>query len=664
MNARSRRKRGYALPMVLLVSVVISGILATLFVRLNASTRLAAQQNGLRRSRYICDGVATLASRIIREALPTTPVLSALDAKLDPLRLGVAQDRILIDALRADTGADSRRTTVPSGAFAGLNVIAVDVQINIALRGEGVPPCTSRETLPLASLSVFQLPAFSTTNLSVAAKSAFVVEPAVAGIAWGASGSTVSLAAPPPRPAPPPPTLRAETAVTGPLDLAAAGRALLLPGQPLFEEAGLRIVDGEWSAGRVLYSDHVCANDFRGEGCSSTVAPSSPAWRSSTAAVRRLYSRYERNGLGFVDGVAAGVGAGVVSYGSLVGVDPAGFLSAATCSTRLSGAAVAPGTFAPPASCARFAAGDRPELVGKGGRQAALLDVARGGFGDPQLQGLLPMNIDVEMLGAAMLQNRNGEVGTAVCLPGAVGGCTAAKRFNGILYLSAGRGSLPTAPAGALVFPASDARNQGRVPWPLCGDLPNNHASVESGEQPGLFTANEFVGCDDADYARVTAIRLVRAGDLRAFKDTGLTIVSDLPVFVQGSFNTTEPTNQRTAIIAERVTFLSSSWNDELSPFMTPAPPPAAGSPVVIRTSLLTGAANVDGAIEDVVRAIEPNLRVTVIGSLGIAFPSTVPAARTPQLLWRTVPELLSPAEDEQPPGAPRATFLLPTTSR
>jgi hypothetical protein len=110
---------------------------------------------------------------------------------------------------------------------------------------------------------------------------------------------------------------------------------------------------------------------------------------------------------------------------------PATFPSGTTCD-----AASALGSFRRAGDCAVLTGAD----AGKGGPQAALLDATRGGFRDVDRgQPVMPINIDLGMLAAAMHENRHGELGMHACLPGAAGGCPDGQRFNGVLSISKSR---------------------------------------------------------------------------------------------------------------------------------------------------------------------------------------------------------------------------------
>jgi len=682
-----KRRRGYALGIVLLISLLLTALLTTMFVRLSAASKSSGRFLGLRRSYYLCDGVVNIASEMLKKAAPRTSTLQQLDAELEPLRQGVLADDVIIDELRAEPTEDSKLMTVPSGPFAGLGVTVIDLELRIALRANGVPPCRVSETQPLAALSFLQLPAFSALAVDVTASDAFVVEPDADGIAWGQFAATVEMPDPPDPDPPakkpdPKPKLHPRVGQTNaslslpkpvdPGDTRDGLRFLIEPPKPferaspsrLAHAAGIRIIDGEWYVrgaswpGRRIWSDHPCADGQPIEECNLVADDSNAAqWLSGNPAVRRLYSRYERNGRGLVDG---GAGAGVVSYGAieLAGdgtPNPAGFLGGTVCD------ATSPlASFSRPSACVGFSGGPQ---AGKGGPKAALLDATRGGFRDVDLaQPVSPINIDLGMLAAAMHENRNGELGIHACLPGAAGGCPDSQRFNGVLYISASHGVPTSAPAGTIDFPDSDGRQQQRLPWPLCGTMTSGEASFEGGESPGLFTGDHFADCEDDNWARIDAVRLVRGRDLSAFAATGLTIVSDRPVFVQGDFNQVGD-SVRIAIIAERVTFLSSGWRDVASPLIGTTTTVPAGTAIRSRVSILGGAPAPLGPINGLIRVIEPATDVTLVGGLATLFESSIPGKTPPRVLtWRYPKALFTTDVDAQPPAVPRGTFILSST--
>ena len=695
----SRRPRAYALATVLLVSVVLSGAVMAMLTQLGTASKLAGRTIGQRKAQYLCEGVSTVAGYMMEQAVaeqaPSSGVSRPenLPINLEPLRRGVAADGIEIEELSAQPTGESRISVLSTGPLAGLETAVVDLELRIALKGPNTPPCQARMSQPLASVSLFQFPAMSATSLNVSPTfSARMDVPRRGGIAWGQLGSSAGGVvglfsasgrnAPLTLPSPIPPRAPINDPDRFVPFVPLRGDLKFLVSRPgstghiakadvYAYLADLRIIDGEWYLkdladpmawpGTLIWSDHPCNDAARVGDCSNAVSSSSGAWRDGPSLLRRrLYSRYERNGRGFLD---FGGGNGVISYGSVRAgtVEPATFLSPELCDSP-------PGDFADLASCVAFTA--PPERTGKGGPRAALLDAARGGFVDPSIGPILPVNLDVDVLGFAMNERRHGELGEVLCLPLTAddpGPCT--RVFNGILYISTSHGSAITA-AGGVAFPAPHGNNGAKLPWPLCGALSSGQASMERGEDPGIFTAEHFGGCDDANWAKPNAVRIVR-GNASAFTHTGLTIVSDLPVYVQGGFNHVPPgAGARTAIIAERVTALSTAYSDHLAPplgsavFPDPSGPLGPPTPEArLFTSIMAGTSS-DGDVFGVVRAIENDIHVRVRGAVAVMHRSGI-ADRKPPSIDIVYPDaLFRTSVLLQPPGAPRATFAITGSTR
>lgn len=697
--------RGYAMAIVLLVSVLLSLALSSMFFALSAATKITAKNLGTRRSQYICDGVVALAANELRKATQPpvfnqrpgfsaprfgpTPTLEQLNAVLEPLRVGVRRDGVVIDQLEVELGGGERLATAPSGGFAGLEVSVVDMDLKVGMAAPDAPPCTARQVLPLASVSLFQFPAFSTGDLSIFepdrsswrfpnrlayvwAKGAATVDARILEVqARDAQLVSLSLPSPPTGLPPPAPTdlkFWIQPPNTGFLPDAPAEPR----GSRAAFNADIRILDGEWYVrdpdrpnawpGRRIYSDHPCTDDRDAVACSSIVGAQNLKWKDDGLAVRRLYSRYERNGNGFLDGgVVGGVGAGVVSYGSVVGGNgadaptPAGFLSPSICAAGAS-----------PDGFARFDACVAPRTTDPNGRRGALVDAARGGFRDPTSGPQLPINIDIGQLGAALTTRTNGELGSFLCLPRSAddaGGCT--RIFNGIVYVSASRGTgIEDAPASVAPV-ASDPRVGRKLPWPLCGELATGQNSLDGGERVGFFPTAVMTGCDSADYARIDSVRLLRADNLAPFATTGLTIITDLPLYVEDNYNLAGA-GVRTALMAERVTALTGQYRDRFAPQLGvisfPARPSGAPVPTIrMNTSFFAGGP--DGDVGKMIRVVEDDVDVNVSGALAIGWIS--PGVRTPaRFNWSYPVELFSGMVTAHPPGAPRGSFVLPGARR
>ncbi len=700
------RVRGYAMAIVLLVSVLLSIALTSMFFALSSATKVTAKNLAVRRSQYICDGVVALATSALKKATEPEPfggrggiggvggirgfgpnvTIEQLNRALEPLRVGVAADGVIIDQLQVDLSGDSRLTVVPSGGLAGLEVSVVDLDLKIGLHTADAPPCSARQVQPLASLSIFQFPAFSFADLSVTkpARGAYDF-PSRRSYVWGKSsatpdvllldleGRTASSAGltlpilPEAIPAPRPTDLKFWTQQPNtdfPLD-APAEKA----GARAAFDADIRIIDGEWFLrdpvrrdawpGIPIWTDHPCTDATRADGsCSNIVGSSDARWLQDDLVVRRQYSRYERNGHGFLDGgVGVGVGAGVVSYGSVVGGagndahDPGGFLSPSVCAAAADG-------FRRFNACASTAAE-------KNGPRAALADISRAGFVDEGAH--LPINIDVGALGAALQTKINGELGSLICVPRSkddAGGCR--RIFNGILYVSSSHGTpINVAPKNITAI-GSDPRVGSKLPWALCGKLSTSQTSLDGAEKPGFFDADVMTGCDDDDYAKIDAVRLTRADNMAAFAVTGLTVITDLPLYVQRDYNNGGGgPQQRAALVGERVTVLSSVYSDRFAPQLGSAslPSPSSTPRVRVQASIFAGVGGSDASA--VVRVVEDDIDVDFAGALAAGWtPKGLRDHGPDRLRWVYPASLLSGAAAEHPPGAMRGSFVLPGARR
>lgn len=679
---------------VLLVAVLLAGATTALFAQLTASAKLAARTVGMRRGAYLCEGVATLASSLMEQAASAATASSTTGrpqnfrVNLEPLRQGVEADGVIIDELSARPSGQSRISVVAAGPFAGLETATVDLELRIQLKGPNMPPCQARTNQPLASVSLFQFPLLSVTSLQASTSpTSNITVPRRGGIAWGRTGSRApgvphlssvsgqngEMTLPSPFPASP------GTSALGSRPLPLRGDLRFLLERPGVEDhialpdalpylADIRIVDGEWYLrdennpmdwpGRKIWSDHPCADAGNAGGCSNAVGDRSAEWRRRTDGVkeRRLYSHYERNGRGLIDGDNGG--AGVVSYGSLIDTKPAAFLSTEVCKDS-------PG-FAASTACAFFESSDGPSLNGRGGPSAGLLDAARGGFADPDMGAVLPININLGALGAALEKRSDGELGTHICMPlTSENPGTCQRVFNGIVYVTSTKGS-SIAGATSAVLPAAASESHVKLPWPLCGRVPSGQQSIDRGEDPGLFTDDGFVGCEEEDWARPNAVRVIGAGDLSMFQVTGLTIATDLPLFTVGDINI-RTRSQRVALMAARVTLLSTRYRDDQSPkalgprFSSPSPGRSLDANVV--ASVLAGA-QASGRVQSVIRGIEPGLRADISGSVVHGFEASIPD-HVPNRLDLNFPEpLFRTSTLLQPPGAPRATFTVTAPQR
>lgn len=292
-------------------------------------------------------------------------------------------------------------------------------------------------------------------------------------------------------------------------------------------QADIRIIDGEWFLPNAFGS-----------------YPGARRWSdrpSGRVASRQLmYSAYETQ-----DGRSLG-GAAVIRYG-LIGADK---------EPRVSGICADPAVMAriapePPPTVnpkETFFCDDVPTLPASG--VDPHLAAAKEGFFDPYLTDrrptpILPIILDVARLVAAMQTEGTGDLGDARCLGENPVLCPETRRFDGSLWV----GTLPagmTSFNGTPITPTPEALDRvfpdgtPRPPCPLDAE-------------PG---ANDCV--------RPNAVVIVNGQDLRAFQRSGLSIASNLPMYVIGGFNDDTPDDQRTtrvALMAPSITGLSSDFD-------------------------------------------------------------------------------------------------------
>lgn len=206
-------------------------------------------------------------------------------------------------------------------------------------------------------------------------------------------------------------------------------------------------------------------------------------------------------------------------------------------------------------------------------------------------QLVYPINIDVGALVQALSDNNGRELGGIFRGSGVPGA-----RFNGILYITQPTdGSLrelvDSAPPGTPSVLAggpqagTDAAVPGgtKVPRPMCT------SGALIGTQ-NVIGGNVHQACPTPEgSANLTpnAIRITNASNLSAFAGTGFTIATNLPVYVEGNFNTVGPP-VRAMIAGDRVTFMpAGSTNPPL-----PVPPPI--TLVTVNALIATGANTVD----------------------------------------------------------------------
>lgn len=343
----------------------------------------------------------------------------------------------------------------------------------------------------------------------------------------------------------------------------------------------------------------------------------------------------------------------------------------------------------------------------------SLLDAQRlqgtlGGFIDHRVRAadttrgpILPINFDVAEFTRAMQDTTSGELGSY--FSGGTG-------FNGIVYISGTwNGSMAGVPDTlATLWPAQGAvtdstqiasfstpMNQRALPQPLCSDslgyVPGTRRigfsrPVSDGvDANGFEPAFTIPSCDSSisPLATPNAVRIVNAASISAsLFPKGLSIITNLPAYVQGPFNTSSPPTLPVArcggagttwipvlVGADAVTLLSSAWRDQNDPWDNSS---GFGARRAVSTafyaSFISGnvetvdGSNYSGGIENFPRFLENwngNTTATISGALVVGFASVYQRQRwgagnvysAPVRAWSfdTHLELMSC----QPPGTP-----------
>lgn len=342
---------------------------------------------------------------------------------------------------------------------------------------------------------------------------------------------------------------------------------------------------------------------------------------------------------------------------------------------------------------------------------AQLLQAARSGFIDQRVRSadttrgaILPINFDLAEFTAALADTTPGELGSYF------GGGSS---FNGIVYISATwSGSMAGMPnSSASLWPAqgsiSDAPQiqnnsvasvQTALPFPLCStDLgyqsgsrrigfsrPASDGVTSNGFEP-LFTIPSCTS-DKSTTARPNAIRILNGASVSTTRfPKGLSIVSNLPVYVQGNLNSSSVTSSQTVtpwvpvmVGSDALTLLSNAWDDKNSLWdNTVAYTTRVASASTFTLCFLGGmvetadANRYSGGMENFPRFLEnwTGVTATIAGSFVYGFSSIYqrqpwkygsPVYDAPNRTWFFDPHLT--VLDNQPPGAPR--FSIHSVSR
>lgn len=781
MSVRER-SRGYALPMVLLVLMLLAVAFAGLVRAVTGVTASTAAAMRARESRLQCEGLARVTGSALNALVVAgTTSREDIDLTLNQIRRGAAVDGIRQLRVEASLRDTSVLNTVGSGAFSGLPYLEQLISIRLRTKDDN-DACKALAEQPVASFALTQFSSVSgpipntfessfvarcdlpdgssTTSVTPPVGSflpvplptavAYSTEPAFLGLTAGArcpdvrytSGQpasgygvtnadalTLSLPFQPQSTTSNPFALRVDS-----LSAAGATPQKIVETQeklPMLK-ADLRIMNGTWYKKRLELSLDWPGTQIWSDGFDqSTINAGGP----------RLYSWYERSNGDAALGEPAGSmllnNTGVVSYGAPVHGE-------ALTRQELCVVPTARPCVLRPHVAVGLDGGDTERVVAR----ATRINMTRLGFNAPGVQAsnnpstdsdtatsrVTPINIDVGFLVTAFNLDGQGELGSHFCL---ANGCRG-RQFNGILYIS------------NTTTEYSSAERIARVPPPVGnnrpgGSGPKNHvlsplfapstfwSGISSLEYGGtsLFRSappagvrehtGSAMGITDAATFRTgpgvapegnggygySAVRLTNASNLTAFNDTGFTLISAVPVFIEGDFNTALQGGRRAAaLIMAPAVFVSTpgveafyplvSVSSSSDPLGTHQPGIPADPRFVVHASLLvavsqspqgahpsyaaarhlpvrTGAANATilGAGE-LVRSLNPGATIEVHGSI-----SSLPTAmrfsthdltkpggvkveqRYPLAL--TTATTRTATDQRLPPGTPRAAFVLNT---
>jgi hypothetical protein len=589
------RARGYALPIVFLVLALLTVAFFTLLDTVQSAALATGLHLDRRESFYACDGVV----RLVRGQ-----VNLLFQDNIDVTVEEIADALAPIEDLAHQYGIDvppplppssEAVTTIPSGPLAGLEVM--ESTTTVMVTSDPIVGCGWNLGQPLGKISPLQFLAFSVGGGSLPAR-ATSINAGDPAFTWG------------------------RTAITG----RAAG--------------SIEAVDAE--AVNLSFPAPPTGNtpSYARDFSAFLEAPTSAA--DGTATSERSTSRAFYNAdLRIIDGVwyqrdpSAPTGRGIPIYGD--GVCPNNNDPSASCAA-VHGVPPAYNS----ARHALYSLYERHRTSGITTDNNGVVSYGRrvnGGTGSandivartkqPIADGVLPINIDVGLLVQALMTNTpaNQELGTWMCVRG-----TCPRRFNGQVYVTSTRG---VDPAGQVV----DA---------LCGTN-GQESTVEGGANAG---ATNLFPCGTG--ARYNAVRLWRGADLHELAGIGLTISSDLPIYVEGDWNTYSPTPP-TLVMAPRVTLLSDEWKDDGSGL--------AGGDVRFNGSVLAGVPPRTSDVSSVIRTIESDLNVDLNGALVIGLYTNVKSDTRGyrNLQWNHPASLKSPVTVMQPPGVPRIGFTMPS---
>lgn len=261
-------------------------------------------------------------------------------------------------------------------------------------------------------------------------------------------------------------------------------------------------------------------------------------------------------------------------------------------------------------------------------KATAYLNAARSGFKDGHIQELLdanawtrninsrmlPMNFDLEQFQEALDDTRDGELGSYFGV-----GRFMNRPFNGIVYIETQFGGYNTQlttvgrPTGVMpqelvnspyhILPTGDGQH-GALPHNLCSQDTPNLGMDRSG---GFTRFRTFPCASGTPRSFVNSVRIVNGGALLPTKfPKGLTIGSNIQVYIQGDLNSNSVPNSTVAgswmpllIAADSVTFLSNGWSDTNSRWHRQTfELTRIAQPTVYNSAILTGWTRYSGTMQ------------------------------------------------------------------
>ena len=280
-------------------------------------------------------------------------------------------------------------------------------------------------------------------------------------------------------------------------------------------------------------------------------------------------------------------------------------------------------------------------LSGGGVRATGLLNATRSGINDPhifsatvvpfgysqKLSQVLPTNFDVAAFQQALSNKNPGELGSYFGANGFL-----KKPFTGIVYITSTwtnpntypndlpgnseRGYTPEGIAKSWPFQGIDlssgtlrnqdanqpkissSRQQRALPFPLCSASLQNQP-FNGPTSPGPFKIPDCSSYPGSFAAYPSVVRIINGRNLdqKSIGTQGLSIASNLPVYVVGAYNTNSdptsnvPTAWTSSLIAgDVVTFLSDAWDDANSQWYSdPTTVNRTASSTAYNTALIMG---------------------------------------------------------------------------